>query len=83
MDKYIFNEVEYKYNKEKFDTELTKKEGIKGVCIPLTDLEYNNIKEYMLHKFMLEDGKYTNLKIDCNSYNLKFFILNIFLLFLF
>ena len=82
MDKYEYNKVEYEFDKDNYDTKLKTKEGYKGACIALTDLEYNNIKEYKLH-MELNSGRYKNLKIDCNSYYLQFFILNLLLLFLF
>lgn len=92
MDKYVFNKLEYKYDKDKAtynsyygydldDLEVSNKEGIKGMCIALTDLEYDNIKHYITN-LQLDDARMKNLKIDCNSYNLKFFILNLILLFL-
>ena len=82
MDKYEYNEVEYEYDKQNRNSVLKTKEGYKGACVALTDLEYKNIKEYISH-MELRNGRYKNLKIDCNSYYLQFFILNLILLFLF
>ena len=85
MDKYEFNEVEYEHDKDSYNDyqkEVKKKEGVKGACVALNDLEYNNIKYFKIHK-ELSGGMYKNLKIDCYSNNLKFFILNLILLFLF
>ena len=87
MDKYEFNEVEFKYDKDKHNNyyqpepEVSNKEGIKGKCVALTDLQYDDIKHY-IRDLQLKSGQYKNLKIDCNSYNLQFFILNLILLFL-
>jgi len=84
MDQYEFNILEEKYDKNNpysYRNEVSKKEGVKGQCTALTDHQYDNIKEYILH-MQLKDGKYKNLKIDCNSYNIQFFIINLFLLFL-
>ena len=82
MDKYEYNEVEYEYDKDNGNRILKTKEGYKGACVALTDLEYKNIKEYISH-MELRSGQYKNLKIDCNSYYLQFFILNLIFLFLF
>ena len=82
MDKYEYNVLESKYDKDTGDIKVTNKEGIKGHCIALTDLQYNNIKEYITYQ-QIRNGEYKNYKIDCNSYYLQIFILNLILLFLF
>ena len=82
MDKYEYNVLEEKYDKDTRSTSVSNKEGIKGQCVALTDLQYNNIKELLIYK-QITDGKYKNVKIDCNSYYLQIFILNLILLFLF
>ena len=82
MDKYEYNVLESKYDKDTGDIKVTNKEGIKGRCIALTDLQYNNIKEYITYQ-QIRNGEYKNYKIDCNSYYLQIFILNLILLFLF
>lgn len=60
---------------------VTKQEEIKGACIALTENQYKHIKEYII-EMENEEGKYTNLKIDCNTSYLQFFMITMLLLFL-
>ena len=61
--------------KEKSETKIT------GKCMPLTEAQYKNIKDYILH-MQFDNKNFKNLKIDCNADNLKFFatILSLFFL---
>lgn len=60
---------------------VTKTEDITGKCIALTDNQYDNIKEYKKY-LEYRNGKYINLKIDCNTSYLQFFMITLMLLFL-
>lgn len=83
METYEYKEIGYTTDdkgKTKYDYEK-----IPGKCIALTDVQYKNIKDFILSLQLLNsDGyKYNNLKIDCKSYNIHFFMISLALLFLF
>ena len=91
MEKYEINELEIEmatitdfsdweayYNREE---KVTKKEEIKGACFALTENQYQHIKEFIIEAENHE-GKYKNLKIDCNTFYLQFFMISLFLIFL-
>jgi len=63
------------------EEKVTKKEEITGKCIALTDNQYENIKEFILHA-KYQTGRYINLKIDCSTSYLQFFMITLMLLFL-
>ena len=74
---YYSKQYEILYREKK----LSKKEEITGKCIALTDNQYENIKEYILDE-KYTNGKYINLKIDCSTSYLQFFMITLMLLFL-
>ena len=73
--------VEYDSN-HPHDPKVITEEKITGKCVALTEFQYKNIKDYIEHEQMT-NNEYINLKIDCSSHNLKFFVLSLFLLILF
>ena len=83
MEKYEYKEI----GRTRDDKGNIKRdyEKITGKCIALTDVQYKNIKEFILSKQFLQSGgyMYNNLKIDCKSYNIHFFMISLALLFLF
>jgi len=75
------NELVYEYESSG-EKKITTEEKITGKCVALTEFQYKNIKDYIEHEQLTND-EYINLKIDCSSDNLKFFVLSLFLLILF
>ena len=77
------NVLAYEYDRNSYNGMKTiTEEKITGKCIALTEFQYKNIKDY-IELAQLQNDDYINLKIDCNSDNLKFFFLSLFLLILF
>lgn len=69
-----------KGNVYNYDSKGRQTVELEGFCVELHEGEYKNIKEYINYLYL--DKKYLNLKIDCNSYYLKFGFLSL-ILFLF
>ena len=81
MEKYEYNQVGYTYDNQ--GNSKYSYEAVKGKCISLTDVQYKNIKDFILSiQFQNPGYKYKNLKIDCKSYNIHFFMISLALLFL-
>ena len=83
---YTYDNME-KYEKDYIGTNSkdgkveSQYDSIKGKCISLTKYQYDNIKDYIFYE-QLRDNDIKNLKIDCSSYNIEFFILSLVLVFL-
>lgn len=63
-----------------YDSKGKQTVDLEGYCIELHEGEYKNIKEYI--NYLYYNQGYLNVKIDCNSYYLKFGFLSL-ILFLF
>jgi len=88
MEKYEYNVLEEEQDKIKDLDEYynrgkkeVKKEEIKGSCKTLSENQYKNIKEYIIY-LKNTNGHYKNLKIDCYTSYLQFFMISLLLLFL-
>lgn len=81
MEKVTINSITDLHKLSNRKTSVTKKEEITGKCIALTENQYKHIKEYIIEKEN-DEGYYINLKIDCNTSYLQFFMITLMLLFL-